>query len=124
MQHVHAFLLLLLILQKSSCFLQSIPCPLVQLLFSVFVPSLFSVLFFCCICLILRMFSLGFPHAALRHAPPSQGLVTFFLQVTVILVLGEGVVVMVMNPLLFQGQSLDLELCALGLLHGLELMRC
>lgn len=43
--------------------------------------------------------------------------------VPVILVLGEGVVVMV-DPLLFQGQSLDLQLCALGLLHGLELMGC
>lgn len=31
---------------------------------------------------------------------------------------------MVMDPLLFQGQSLDLQLCALGLLHGLELMGC
>lgn len=31
---------------------------------------------------------------------------------------------MMMDPLLFQGQSLDLELCALGLLHGLELMGC
>lgn len=41
----------------------------------------------------------------------------------VILVLGEGVVV-VMDPLLFQGQSLDLQLCALGLLHGLELVGC
>lgn len=57
-------------------------------------------------------------------APPSQGLVALFLQVTVILILGEGVVVMVMNPLLFQGQSLDLQLCALCLLHGLELMGC
>lgn len=44
--------------------------------------------------------------------------------VPVILVLGQGVVVMVMDPLLFQGQSLDLQLCALGLLHGLELMGC
>lgn len=44
--------------------------------------------------------------------------------VPVILILGEGVVVMVMDPLLFQGQSLDLQLCALGLLHGLELMGC
>lgn len=43
--------------------------------------------------------------------------------VPVILVLGEGVVVMV-DPLLLQGQSLDLQLCALGLLHGLELMGC
>lgn len=40
----------------------------------------------------------------------------------VILVLCEGVVVMVVDPLLFQGQSLDLQLRALGLLHGLELM--
>lgn len=39
-----------------------------------------------------------------------------------ILVLGEGVVVVVMDPLLFQGQSLDLQLCTLGLLHGLELV--
>lgn len=31
---------------------------------------------------------------------------------------------MMMDPLLFQGQSLDLQLCALGLLHGLELMGC
>lgn len=44
--------------------------------------------------------------------------------VPVILVLGEGVVVMVVDPLLFQGQSLDLQLCALGLLHGLELVSC
>lgn len=44
--------------------------------------------------------------------------------VPVILVLGEGVVVMVVDPLLFQGQSLDLQLCALGLLHGLELVGC
>lgn len=57
-------------------------------------------------------------------APPSQGLVVLFLQVTVIFILGEGVVVMVMDPLLFQGQSLDLQLCTLGLLHGLELMGC
>lgn len=44
--------------------------------------------------------------------------------IPVILILGEGVVVMVMDPLLFQGQSLDLQLCTLGLLHGLELMGC
>lgn len=31
---------------------------------------------------------------------------------------------MVVDPLLFQGQSLDLQLRALGLLHGLELMGC
>lgn len=42
----------------------------------------------------------------------------------VILVLGEGVVVMVMDPLLLQGQSLYLQLSTLCLLHGLELMRC
>lgn len=72
----------------------------------------------------MHTFSLVFLHAALRRAPPSQGLVTLFLQVTVILVLGEGVVVMVVDPLLFEGQSLDLQLRALGLLHGLELMGC
>lgn len=55
--------------------------------------------------------------------PPSQGLVAFFLQVTVVLVLGEGVVVVV-DPLLLKGQSLDLQLCTLGLLHGLQLVRC
>lgn len=42
----------------------------------------------------------------------------------VVLVLGEGVVVMVMDPLLLQGQSLYLQLGTLCLLHGLELMRC
>lgn len=42
----------------------------------------------------------------------------------VVLVLGKGVVVMVMNPLLLQGQSLYLQLGTLCLLHGLELMRC
>lgn len=42
----------------------------------------------------------------------------------VVLFLGEGVVVVVMDPLLFQGQSLDLQLCALGLLHSLKLMCC
>lgn len=55
---------------------------------------------------------------------PSQALVTFFLQVTVVLLLTQRVVVVVMDPLLLQGQPLDLKLGALGLLHGLELVGC
>lgn len=40
------------------------------------------VLLFCVTHLMLHTFSLSFLHAALCHAAPSQGLVTFFLQVT------------------------------------------
>lgn len=58
------------------------------------------------------------------HCINSSSYTGHMASVPVILVLGEGVVVMVMDPLLFQGQSLDLQLCALGLLHGLKLMRC
>ncbi|KAG7271587.1 hypothetical protein CRUP_027862 [Coryphaenoides rupestris] len=36
----------------------------------------------------------------------------------------ERVVVVVMDPLLLQGQPLDLQLGTLGLLHGLELVGC
>lgn len=62
----------------------------------------------------------------MRSLIPSQlmgfSLVGYVLPV--VLFLGEGVVVVVMDPLLFQGQSLDLQLGALGLLHGLKLMCC
>lgn len=42
----------------------------------------------------------------------------------VVLVLREGVMMMVVDPLLFQGESLKLNLGTLSLLHRLELVRC
>ena len=66
---------------KSSCFLFSqFPCPLVQLLFFSLCPFIVFQCF-CCISF-LHTLSLGFLHAALCRAPPSQGLVTLLLQVT------------------------------------------
>lgn len=70
---------------------------------------------------IRKKFRILFLSATIKNRPNQW---THTACVPVILVLGEGVVVMVMDPLLFQSQSLDLQLCALGLLHGLQLMGC
>lgn len=53
-----------------------------------------------------------------------QRFVTLFFQVAIVLVLREGVMMVVVDPLLFHGESLKLNLGALSLLHRLELVSC